>query len=179
MPLKMLLGEIASVLFLPVMAALLLLGVWMLLQIGMVLRSFIQRMRGTLAARTRYIAAMNRATETSSDTQRDLCLEEIVQQAERESLALLSRVRFAVRVGPSLGLMGTLIPMSAALNGLAHGDLPGLASNMVIAFSSTVVGIAIGVCAYAIAMIRESWMRADLDAIRSHAERTLRAAEAA
>jgi biopolymer transport protein ExbB/TolQ len=49
---------------------------------------------------------------------------------------------------------------------------------MVIAFSSTVVGLAVGVVAYLVAMVREGWTRADLDAVRFHAERALRHEEA-
>ncbi len=47
-----------------------------------------------------------------------------------------------------------MIPMATALSGLARGDLQMLASNMVIAFSSTVVGLAVGAAAYLIAMAR-------------------------
>jgi biopolymer transport protein ExbB/TolQ len=73
--------------------------------------------------------------------------------------------------------MGTLIPMSAALNGLAQGDLPSLAGNMVIAFSATVIGIAVGVVAYGLSLIQDAWIRKDLDALRLFAERLLRARE--
>ena len=35
----------------------------------------------------------------------------------------LERTRLLVRAGPALGLMGTLIPLSPALAGLAGGDV--------------------------------------------------------
>lgn len=67
--------------------------------------------------------------------------------------------------------MGTLIPMADALQGLADGNLPALASNMVTAFAATVIGLSVSVVAYLIAAIREQWVRADLEALALHAER--------
>ncbi|MBQ6826992.1 MAG: MotA/TolQ/ExbB proton channel family protein, partial [Thermoguttaceae bacterium] len=48
-----------------------------------------------------------------------------------------------VKTGPALGLMGTLIPLGPALLGLAKGDLETLATNLVVAFSTTVVGLTV------------------------------------
>ena len=52
----------------------------------------------------------------------------------------LERSRFLAKVGPMLGLMGTLIPMGPALAGLASGDIASMAYNMQIAFATTVLG---------------------------------------
>ena len=52
----------------------------------------------------------------------------------------LEQYRFMVKVGPMLGLMGTLIPMGPALAGLASGDIGSMAYNIQIAFATTVVG---------------------------------------
>ena len=40
----------------------------------------------------------------------------------------LERTRALVRLGPALGLMGTLIPLSPALAGLANGDVAQLSA---------------------------------------------------
>ena len=61
------------------------------------------------------------------------------------SLRRLERTRLLVRAGPALGLMGTLIPLSPALAGLAEGDVAELSSNLRLAFSITVLGLLIGV----------------------------------
>ncbi len=58
--------------------------------------------------------------------------------------AELSFPRLLTRLGPSLGLIGTLIPMGPALAGLAAGDMVSLTQNMQVAFSTTVLGIVIG-----------------------------------
>jgi biopolymer transport protein ExbB/TolQ len=67
----------------------------------------------------------------------------------------LSRTRLLVRVGPALGLMGTLIPLAPALDGLARGDVDALTENLRLAFSITVLGILIGVLALGLSLVRE------------------------
>lgn len=71
------------------------------------------------------------------------------------SLHRLERTRILVRMGPALGLMGTLIPLSPALAGLADGDVTTLTDNLRVAFSVTVAGLIIGAIAFAIALVRD------------------------
>lgn len=69
--------------------------------------------------------------------------------------ARLGRTRLLVRIGPALGLMGTLIPLSPALDGLARGDVDTLTDNLRLAFSITVLGILIGALALLLSIVRE------------------------
>lgn len=69
--------------------------------------------------------------------------------------ARLGRTRLLVRVGPALGLMGTLIPLSPALDGLANGDVEALTENLRLAFSITVLGILVGALALGLSLVRE------------------------
>lgn len=71
------------------------------------------------------------------------------------SLRRLERSRILVRMGPALGLMGTLIPLSPALAGLADGDVATLTENLRIAFGVTVVGLLVGAIAFTISLIRD------------------------
>ena len=71
------------------------------------------------------------------------------------SLRRLERTRILVRMGPALGLMGTLIPLSPALAGLADGDVATLTENLRVAFSVTVAGLLVGAIAFAISMVRD------------------------
>jgi biopolymer transport protein ExbB/TolQ len=70
-------------------------------------------------------------------------------------LRRLERTRILVRFGPALGLMGTLIPLSPALSGLAHGNVTALTNNLQVAFSVTVTGLLIGAVAFAISLVRD------------------------
>lgn len=67
----------------------------------------------------------------------------------------LARTRLLVRFGPALGLMGTLIPLSPALAGLAAGDLDTLAQNLRVAFSITVLGLLVGSVAFGLSLTRD------------------------
>jgi biopolymer transport protein ExbB/TolQ len=67
----------------------------------------------------------------------------------------LSRTRLLVRFGPALGLMGTLIPLSPALEGLANGDIDALSDNLRLAFSITVLGLLVGAAAFALSLARD------------------------
>ncbi len=78
------------------------------------------------------------------------------------SLRRLERSRLLVRFGPALGLMGTLIPLSPALAGLASGDVQKLSENLRVAFSITVVGLLIGAIAFAISLVRDRLYAQDL-----------------
>ncbi len=66
-----------------------------------------------------------------------------------------------MRIGPMLGLMGTLIPMGPALVGLAAGDLESMALNMRIAFSTTVVGLFVGAIGFIVQLVRKRWFQED------------------
>jgi biopolymer transport protein ExbB/TolQ len=67
----------------------------------------------------------------------------------------LARTRLLVRTGPALGLMGTLIPLSPALEGLASGDVATLSDNLRLAFSVTVLGLLVGAAAFALSLFRD------------------------
>jgi hypothetical protein len=71
------------------------------------------------------------------------------------SIRRLERTRILVRVGPALGLMGTLIPLAPALAGLAEGDVETLSENLRVAFSVTVAGLLVGAIAYGISLVRD------------------------
>jgi len=71
------------------------------------------------------------------------------------SLRRLERTRILVRFGPALGLMGTLIPLSPALAGLADGNVTELTDNLRIAFGVTVVGLLTGAIAFSVSLVRD------------------------
>lgn len=78
------------------------------------------------------------------------------------SLRKLERTRMLVRFGPALGLMGTLIPLAPALEGLAEGNVAQLSENLRAAFSVTVLGLLIGALAFSISLVRDRLYAQDL-----------------
>ncbi|MBE9487576.1 MAG: MotA/TolQ/ExbB proton channel family protein [Bacteroidetes bacterium] len=75
----------------------------------------------------------------------------------------LGQSKLLVKIGPMLGLMGTLIPMGPALVGLATGDVASMASNMQVAFATTVVGIIIGAIGFITLQIKQRWVADDMN----------------
>lgn len=66
------------------------------------------------------------------------------------------------KLGPMLGLMGTLIPMGPALVGLANGDISSMAYNMQVAFATTVVGIFVSAIGFITQQIKQRWYLQDI-----------------
>ncbi|MCK4651691.1 MAG: MotA/TolQ/ExbB proton channel family protein [Methanosarcinales archaeon] len=94
----------------------------------------------------------------------------LLQEYEAEAGRKLGNTRLLIRVGPMLGLMGTLIPLGPALLGLSAGNIEQLANNLVIAFTSTVVGLLIGAVSLTVASVRQRWYSQDLDDMEYMAE---------
>ena len=169
-----LLYSVSTVLYLPVLLALAGLALYLLVCLGGFAGEWVERRRGIRAqvvAAEAQMAAVVAASEEQPAL--DARLECIVQKADADGLRRLDTVRFAVRVGPALGLMGTLIPMGISLAGLAQGNLPKMAESMTTAFTATVVGLACSVIAYLLTLAREHWLRTDMTEIAYAAETLL------
>jgi len=89
------------------------------------------------------------------------CCEEVDTGAQKRfqdhATKRLEVTDLLTRSGPILGLMGTLIPLGPGLTALGTGNLDILATALTVAFDTTVVGLLIGLFAYAIGRIRRRW----------------------
>ena len=85
-------------------------------------------------------------------------LAHLLMEQEGRARKRLDAARTMVRIGPSLGLMGTLIPMGSSLASMATGNLEAMAGQMVVAFTSTIIGLATGTLAYVVAAVRHQWV---------------------
>ncbi|KAF0808142.1 biopolymer transport protein-like protein [Alcanivorax xiamenensis] len=169
--LRLILHGIADLLAWPVMIGLLLAAAVTLVALGGTLRLALVRRRQPRPASA--IERLDQARQGSTDDPLSLRLEHILMDTEQRAWRSVSRLRLLVRIGPALGLMGTLIPMAHALQGLAEGQMPALAGNMVTAFAATVLGLAISVVAYLLATTQERWARRDGAELALYAERLL------
>jgi biopolymer transport protein ExbB/TolQ len=169
-----LLYSISNVLYLPVLLGIAALVLHMLVCFGTFGAEWLERRRGVrmlvATAKQEMHAAL---TAQEGEPGLDARLERLAQRADAAGVRRLDGVRFVVRVGPALGLMGTLIPMGISLAGLAQGNLPKMAESMTTAFTATVVGLACSVSAYVLSLVREHWLRSDLTEIAYAAESLL------
>jgi biopolymer transport protein ExbB/TolQ len=97
-------------------------------------------------------------------------LENLVAEREEKLRHALDGPRALVKLGPSLGLIGTLIPMGSSLAAMAGGNLQAMAGQMVVAFTTTIIGLATGSIAYALVALRQSWISASIREQRYLAE---------
>jgi biopolymer transport protein ExbB/TolQ len=98
-------------------------------------------------------------------------LEHLVLEREERARHGLTPSRALVKVGPSLGLIGTLVPMGSSLAAMATGNLADMAGQMVVAFTSTIVGLVTGTLAYVVTAVRQHWVAESVREDRYLAER--------
>ncbi|MBI9055782.1 MAG: MotA/TolQ/ExbB proton channel family protein [Bacteroidales bacterium] len=85
----------------------------------------------------------------------------------------LGKSKSLTKLGPMLGLMGTLIPMGPALVGLASGDVATMAHNMQVAFATTVLGVFIGAIGFITLQIKQRWYTDDMNTLEYIADSLL------
>lgn len=82
----------------------------------------------------------------------------------------LATSKTLTKLGPILGLMGTLIPMGPALVGLSTGDISSMAYNMQVAFATTVIGLVAGAVGFLTQQVKQRWYLQDMTNLEFVAE---------
>lgn len=111
-------------------------------------------------------------TSPPSEAYSDYLLSAFENRVEKE----LSQSRLMAKIGPVLGLIGTLIAMSPALVGLSTGDVAGMAYNMQIVFATTVVGLVISGIGLVTLQVKQRWYAAEVNKL-DYVARTLQQGE--
>ena len=70
---------------------------------------------------------------------------------------ILGRNNTAAKISPMLGLMGTLIPLGPGIAALGQADTSMLSASLLVAFDTTVAGLAVAAVCLAIGKIRSNW----------------------
>ena len=99
---------------------------------------------------------------------RQALAKKLIEFEENKFAKSIERTDVVTRIGPTLGLMGTLIPMGPGLAALGAGDVNTLANAIIVAFDTTVVGIGAGAVAYFVSKVRRRWYEeylSNLDAL--------------
>ncbi|MBE6509871.1 MAG: MotA/TolQ/ExbB proton channel family protein [Methanobrevibacter sp.] len=95
---------------------------------------------------------------------------ELISSEETRLIKKTNKTDILVRLGPILGLLGTLIPLGPGLAALGSGDITTLAQSLTIAFDTTVTGLAVGGIAYLISKFKKQWYESDLIDVETLAE---------
>lgn len=183
--------NISNILLIPVVIGLLLLLAWAVMLLGGIVSEYIERRKNRLVLRD-YIDKIMKSDELSKNHIFDepldkgkfsgfmesffyslkevpidrLNLAKIIDDIEIKAMGKTTRGALGIRLGPILGLMGTLIPLGPALAALASGNISDLSNYLIIAFTSTIIGLLIGGICYTITQIRNSWYAQDISDLK-------------
>lgn len=171
---------ISSILFYPALVVLLISVVILVLNAGSFASEWAERARRKTSHNEDW-PAMPRASEASyafmgqSLEQLDAILQKpdpgwvevelLLSRTRRFFQKKLDPLRILVRLGPAVGLIGTLIPMSTGLAAMSQGDMSRLASDLVMAFTTTVVGLSVGAASFVLYTVRSRWVESDLEVL--------------
>lgn len=112
------------------------------------------------------VTYMNRLLMADSVAMRQRLLSDFEIAADKD----LSTSKTLSKMGPMLGLMGTLIPMGPALVGLSTGDIASMAYNMQVAFATTVVGLFAAAIGFITQQVKQRWYLQDMTNLEFVAE---------
>ena len=98
-------------------------------------------------------------TTPPSEAYSDFMISNFENDADKD----ISLSKMLTKMGPILGLVGTLIAMSPALVGLSAGDIGGMAYNMQVVFATTVVGLVISAVGIITLQFKQRWYSKDVN----------------
>lgn len=98
-------------------------------------------------------------TTPPSEAYSDYLISSFENEAEKDT----SLSKLLAKMGPVLGLIGTLIAMSPTLVGLSTGDIAGMAYNMQVVFATTVVGLVVSAVGLVTLQFKQRWYAKDVN----------------
>ncbi len=101
----------------------------------------------------------------------------LIEDLELKYSNITQKTDILVRLGPTMGLMGTLIPLGPGLAALGNGDISALAQALTISFDTTITGLAAGAIGFIISRYRKKWYMDDLSTLEAIVTSTLEALE--
>lgn len=175
---------ISSSLLVPVLLVLSASVLWLLVYSGSFFGSWLQRkrhrkptdpVRDILAQSYNHFSVpvrefIAKLLELQKHERQEIATINLLRETKQRFWKSLDRLKILVRIGPGLGLIGTLIPMGTGLAGLSQGDFNRLSSDLVIAFTTTVVGMALGLVSYCFFTVQRRWVEEDVKNIELAAE---------
>lgn len=104
---------------------------------------------------------------------REVLARKLIEEEETKAIKKIEKTDIIAKIGPALGLMGTLIPMGPGLAALGAGDINTLAQNLMVAFDAAIIGLASAAIAFIISRIRRRWYEDKLSTLEALAESLL------
>jgi biopolymer transport protein ExbB/TolQ len=129
-------------------------------------RAVVERYRFQKQQKAAFSMIFDLPGDISKNMRRMLAVQLIMDEDLRTDKVLFT-TKVISRIGPMLGLMGTLIPLGPGLQSLGDGDPKGLSDAMLLAFDTTVAGLASAIVAFIVFEIKKAWYKGDLNAMET------------
>lgn len=95
------------------------------------------------------------------EKERGVLADKLIADEEHIRRKTIDRTNLIVRLGPMVGLLGTLIPLGPGIVALGQGDVATLSQSLATAFNTTIVGVFAAGLAYVVSMVRRHWYQRD------------------
>lgn len=117
----------------------------------------------------------NKLADSTSlgDKSRELMARKFIEEEEAKAVKKTEKTDIIAKIGPALGLMGTLIPMGPGLAALGAGDITTLSQNLIVAFDAAILGLASASIAFTISRVRKRWYEDQISDLEVLAESIL------
>jgi biopolymer transport protein ExbB/TolQ len=112
-------------------------------------------------------------TSNLSPDARELLARKMVENEEVLAAKKLEKTDIIAKIGPAVGLMGTLIPLGPGLAALGAGNVQELASHLILAFDAAILGMASAALGFTISKVRRRWYEEELSNLEGMAESVL------
>ena len=153
---------LSSCILYPVLLLLAGLSVWIFYECGRFLAFRLERKRHPDTASQPVRRYLDELETLLGQNPAEEDIQNLLRKRIQEQQAKLDKFMIVTRIGPALGLIGTLVPMGTALAGLGQGDFSVMTSELVLAYTTTVVGLLIGSLSFLIYTLRRRFAENDI-----------------
>lgn len=113
------------------------------------------------------------ANKDIGEKSREVLARKLIEEEEMKAAKSIEKTDIIAKIGPAIGLMGTLIPMGPGLAALGAGDITTLAQNLMVAFDAAIIGLGAAAVAFTISRVRRRWYEDQLSTLDGLAESIL------
>lgn len=92
-----------------------------------------------------------------TEVMRESLADNLIEEEQSKYDKTLKITNLMAKLGPTLGLMGTLIPLGPGIIALGQGDTYTLSTSLLTAFNTTIAGLCVAAIAICISTVRGGW----------------------
>jgi len=104
------------------------------------------------------------ANSDISEKSREVLARKLIEE-EMKSIKIIEKTDIIAKIGPRIGLMGTLILLGPELAALGAEDINTLAQNLLVAVDAAIIGLASAAIAFTISRVRRRWYEDQLSTL--------------